>query len=317
MSKIEEGLAFIFPGQGSQSVGMLSEYAVSYPHIEETFRSASDVVGYDLWGLVQNGPDERLNATEVTQPALLTAGVAIWRVWCEKTDIRPAWMAGHSLGEYTALVCGGALLFEEAVHLVAERARLMQEAVPAGWGAMAAILGLEDEQVVSLCEKASSTSALVVAANFNAPGQVVIAGHTPAVTHAIALAKEAGAKRSVLLPVSVPSHTPLMEPASKGFLPILEQTTITSPTIHVLHNVDVALHSAPEVIRSILCQQLTHPVRWSDSMRFLSHQGVTRFIECGPGRALMGLNKRIVPGGKVESLSDATCLVSIVQSFSN
>jgi [acyl-carrier-protein] S-malonyltransferase len=308
MSVMDNGLAFLFPGQGSQSVGMLSGLAEAQPEVEKTFRTASEVLGYDVWDLVLNGPEERLNSTQYTQPAMLAAGVAAWRAWCEKSEVRPGWMAGHSLGEYTALVCAGALGFEDGLRLVAERARLMQEAVPSEVGAMAAVLGLNDEQVVAVCKQASSETEIVTAANFNAPGQVVIAGHRPAVARAIDLAKAEGAKRAVLLPVSVPSHCPLMQPAAERFKPILEAMPIESPAIGVVHNVDVAMHPAPEVIRSALQKQLYGSVRWADTILFMSQQGVDRFVECGPGKVLAGLNKRIVADVKTEAIFDPSSL---------
>lgn len=303
-NRVDEGLAFVFPGQGSQSVGMLSELAKTHTEVESTFQTASEVLGYDLWDLVQNGPEDRLNLTQCTQPAMLAADVAAWRVWSKHTPVKPSWMAGHSLGEYAALVCSGALVFEDAVRLVAERGRLMQEAVPPETGAMAAILGLSDVQVVDVCSSASTETELVAPANFNAPGQIVIAGHKPAVTRAIELGKAEGAKRAVLLPVSVPSHCPLMESAAEKFRGMLADAVVKIPGIAVLHNVDVASHSAPEVIRAVLEKQLYSPVRWADSVLFMSQQGITRFVECGPGRVLSGLSKRIVPTCRTEAVFD-------------
>ena len=306
---VDDGLAFIFPGQGSQSVGMLSDLAVAHTEVESTFQAASEVLGYDLWDLVRNGPEERLNLTQCTQPAMLAAYVATWRVWSKQTSVRPGWMAGHSLGEYAALVCSGALVFEDAVRLVAERGRLMQEAVPPETGAMAAILGLSDSQVVDVCNRASTESEIVAPANFNAPGQIVIAGHKPAVARAIDLGKAEGAKRAVLLPVSVPSHCLLMKSAVEAFRAMLADTAVETPRSAVIHNVDVASHSAPEVIRAVLEKQLYSPVRWADSILFMSQQGVGRFVECGPGRVLSGLNKRIVPSCRTEAVFDPDSLV--------
>lgn len=309
MSRVDQELAFLFPGQGSQSVGMLAELAEHYPVVAEVFGEASEVLGYDAWDLVKNGPEDRLNATQYTQPAMLAAGVAAWKVWCSVSDVRPAWLAGHSLGEYTALVCAGALGFRDGVSLVAERARLMQSAVPAEAGAMAAVLGLDDEQVVAVCKQATLPGSAVSAANFNAPGQVVIAGHREAVTRATELAKPAGAKRAILLPVSVPSHCPLMQPAAQQFKSLLDAVSFATPSIPVIHNVDVAPHAEPSAIRQVLEQQLCGSVRWAQSVRHMAGRGVQRFVECGPGRVLAGLNKRIVPGAQTESIFDTSSLV--------
>ena len=308
MSRTDPGLAFLFPGQGSQTVGMLAELAEQYPAVRETLAEASTVLGYDLEDLLFNGPEERLNATQFTQPAMLAAGVAAWRVWAAISEVKPAWLAGHSLGEYTALVCSEALNFQDGLRLVVERARLMQEAVPPGVGAMAAILGLDDEQVVAVCAEASAADSVVTAANFNAPGQVVIAGHREAVTLATELAKAQGAKRAVMLPVSVPSHCPLMGPAAEQFKEVLDTVAFTAPVIPVLHNVDVAVHPEVAALRQALAQQLYGAVRWAESVRYLAAQGVDRFIECGPGRVLAGLNKRIVPTARTEAIFDNASL---------
>lgn len=305
-------LAFVFPGQGSQSVGMMAKLADAYPIVQQTFEQASDVLGFDLWNLVQNGPDADLNQTQNTQPAMLAAGVAVWRVWCEKSQVRPGWMAGHSLGEYTALVCSGALAFEDAVKLVAERGRLMQEAVPAGEGAMAAILGLEDHQVVNVCAQVAKGE-VVAAANFNAPGQVVIAGDTAAVDRAIEALKALGAKRAVKLPVSVPSHCPLMEAASAQLKKILQGINIDTPQITLIHNADVKSHDAPEVIRYALKEQLFKPVRWVETIKFMHEQGVAGFIECGPGKVLLGLNKRIAPDAVHMAMFDPESLNDVLE----
>ncbi|MBP1151876.1 ACP S-malonyltransferase [Methylocaldum sp. RMAD-M] len=310
---VDEGLAFLFPGQGSQSVGMLSKLAEVHTEVASTFQAASEVLGYDLWDLVRNGPEERLNLTQCTQPAMLAADVAAWRVWSKRTSVRPGWMAGHSLGEYAALVCSGALIFEDAVRLVAERGRLMQEAVPPETGAMAAILGLNDTQVVEVCSRASTETEIVKPANFNAPGQIVIAGHKVAVERAVELGKAEGAKRAVLLPVSVPSHCPLMRSAAEKFREMLSGIAVKIPPIGVLHNVDVASHSAPDVIRAVLEKQLYSPVRWTDSILFMSQQGVSRFVECGPGRVLTGLNKRIVPACRTEAVFDPDSLIRALE----
>jgi len=308
MSMTDNGLAFVFPGQGSQSVGMMLELAASHPEVEQTFRIASDALGYDLWRLVAEGPNEQLNLTEHTQPAMLAAGVAAYRIWEKVSEVRPGWMAGHSLGEYSALVCAGALGFEDAVGLVAERARLMQGAVASGVGAMAAILGLDDAKIYTLCSALSTAEEVVTPANFNAPGQVVIAGHAAGVSRAVEALKAEGAKRAVLLPVSVPSHCPLMESAAEKFREALAKVTIHEFTLPVIHNADVASHSSPEVIRAVLEKQLYSPVRWSDTIRFLYDQGVRRYIECGPGKVLIGLNKRIVKDTAAEAVFNVDSL---------
>ena len=285
-------LALVFPGQGSQSVGMLADMAASWPNIIETFAEASAVLGIDLWALVQQGPEAELNQTQNTQPAMLAAGVALWRVWQAEDGPRPALMAGHSLGEYTALVCAGSLGFTDAVALVAERGRLMQEAVPVGRGAMAAVLGLEDDKVVAVCA-AAAQGEIVAAVNFNAPGQVVIAGTTRAVERAVTLAREKGAKRAVILPVSVPSHCQLMRPAAEQLAKRLAAVTLRTPVVPVIHNVDVAVHQRPEDIRDALIRQLYNPVRWSATIAAMRRQGITTLVECGPGKVLTGLTKRI------------------------
>jgi [acyl-carrier-protein] S-malonyltransferase len=307
-------LAFVFPGQGSQSVGMLNDLAASYPEVKHTFEQASDALGKDLWSIVAEGPEEELNQTHNTQPAMLAAGVAVWQVWCKHSSIRPAWMAGHSLGEYTALVCSDALSFEDGIKLVAARGRLMQEAVPPGVGAMAAILGLEDHQVVQVCANAAEGE-IVSAVNFNSPGQVVIAGNVAAVERAMLAAKDAGAKRTVLLPVSVPSHCELMKPAAQKLDEQLQHITIDTPKATLIHNVDVASHSAPEVIRNALKEQLYKPVRWADSVKFMHDQGVTSFIECGPGKVLIGLNKRIAKDAEHMSIYDPETLNKVLEQF--
>ena len=285
-------LAIVFPGQGSQSVGMLSELAAAYPVVTETFAQATAVLGEDLGALVSEGPEERLNQTDITQPAMLAAGVAVWRVWQETGGREPAYLAGHSLGEYTALVCAGSLRFEDAVSLVAERGRFMQEAVPAGEGAMAAILGLDDDAVRQVCADAARGE-VVEAVNFNAPGQVVIAGARSAVERAVTAAKDAGAKRAMALPVSVPSHCALMRPASERLARRLEALEIKAPRIPVLHNVDVSLAGDAGGIRARLVAQLHSPVRWVETVQFMAGAGVGTLVECGPGKVLAGLTRRI------------------------
>ena len=289
-------LAFVFPGQGSQSVGMLAELAGAFSQVNETFAQASVVLGYDLWALVQSGPEAELNQTHKTQPAMLVAGVAVWRVWQAQGGTMPMIMAGHSLGEYTALVCAGALDFDDAVRLVAERGRYMQEAVPADQGAMAAILGLEDATVIQICGQVSGDAVcgeVVSAANFNSPGQVVVAGAATAVARAVDLAKQAGAKRAVLLPVSVPSHCALMKPAAKRLAALLQTIVIKSPAVPVLHNVDVQAYNDASKIRDALVRQLHSPVRWTETVHAMTNAKVKTLIECGPGKVLAGLNKRI------------------------
>lgn len=308
MSRVDKGLAFVFPGQGSQTVGMLAELASLNSIVKDTFAEASEVLGYDLWQLVSEGPADTLNATRQTQPAMLAAGVAAWRFWEQASEVRPGFMAGHSLGEYTALVCAGSLDFKSGIGLVAERARLMQEAVPEGVGAMAAIIGLDDDKLIAACQEATTAESLVIPANFNAPGQVVIAGHATAVAKAGELAKAAGAKRVVTLPVSVPSHCPLMKQAAAEFRGQLDEIHFAAPQVLVIHNVDVASHAEAEAIRLALESQLYGSVRWTDTIRKMSAQGVDRFIECGPGQVLAGLNKRIVPDARTQGFSDSQTL---------
>lgn len=289
----EPTLAMVFPGQGSQSVGMLAELGTAYPAVGETFAAASDVLGYDLWSLVQNGPEDQLNQTDRTQPAMLAAGVAVWRVWQARGGAVPALMAGHSLGEYTALVCTGALEYGAAIGLVAERGRCMQHAVPPGVGAMAAILGLDDDAVADVCTGAAGAGEIVSPVNFNSPGQVVVAGHAGAVDRAVAAARAAGARRAVTLPVSVPSHCALMEPAAELFAARLAGTDITPPAIPVIQNVDACPHGDPAAIREHLARQLYSPVQWVRTVQAMRAQGITRIIEAGPGKVLTGLNRRI------------------------
>jgi len=284
--------AAIFPGQGSQSVGMLSELAQQYPLVQQTFAEASDALGFDLWDMVQNGPDTDLNSTHNTQPAMLSSGVAVWRIWNESGAPQPAAMAGHSLGEFTALVCSGAMDFSDAVKLVAERGRLMQEAVPEGQGAMAAILGLDDAVVISVCEKAAEGD-VVQAVNFNSSGQVVIAGSAAAVDRAIQVATDEGAKKAIKLPVSVPSHCDLMKPAADKLAEKLTQIEIATPSIPVIHNVDVTSHSDADAIRNALSMQLYRPVRWVETVQKLVADGMSDMVEMGPGKVLMGLIRRI------------------------
>jgi [acyl-carrier-protein] S-malonyltransferase len=292
--------AFVFPGQGSQSVGMLSDFAAE-SEVHTTFAQASAALGYDLWALTQQGPAERLNGTEYTQPAMLTAGVALWRLWKARGGADPAQLSGHSLGEFTALVCAGALSLVEAAELVRFRGQAMQEAVPAGTGAMAAILGLTDEQVTASCSDAAQGE-VVAAVNFNAPGQVVIAGTRAAVERAIVIAKAAGAKRALALPLSVPSHCSLMAPAAQRLAVRLAGVRLVQPAITYVSAVDARPHSQPDDIRQLLVAQLVSPVRWQDTVRALVANGPAQIIECGPGKVLSGLNRRI------ERRADLACL---------
>jgi len=314
MSEQNYNLAFVFPGQGSQSIGMLSELAEVYPVVKHTFEQASECLDFDLWKLVQQGPVEGLNQTHNTQPAMLAAAVSMWRVWCEQSAVRPGWVAGHSLGEYSALVCAEALRFEDGISLVAERGRLMQEAVPAGVGAMAAIIGLEDHIVVKVCTD-SAEGEVVSAVNFNSPGQVVIAGNAAAVERAMVAAKEAGAKRALPLPVSVPSHCALMEPAAEKLIEKLNNIQIDIPKMTLIHNVDVASHNAEEVMKNALKEQLFKPVRWVDGIKYMHDQGVTSFVECGPGKVLMGLNKRIVKEANHMTMYDPATLEKVLEQL--
>ncbi|MEM7610116.1 MAG: ACP S-malonyltransferase [Pseudomonadota bacterium] len=297
--------AFVFPGQGSQSVGMLGDIAAQHDDVQATMATASDVLGYDLWEVCQSDPEQRLSLTEVTQPALLACSVALWRAWQSAGGATPSVMAGHSLGEYSALVCAGSLGFEDALLLVQKRGQLMQSAVAAGEGAMAAILGLDDEVVTAAC--AAVSSGIVSAANFNAPGQVVIAGERAAVDEAIENCKQGGARRALPLPVSVPSHCALMQPAAEQLAGILDQIDFASSEIPVINNVDVAACSSPADIRDALVRQLYSPVRWVETMRSIGSDGVGHIMECGPGKVLAGLQKRIqktVSASGLESIDD-------------
>ena len=285
-------LAIVFPGQGSQSVGMLAALAEAQPIVQQTFAEASEVLGYDLWDLCQRGPDSDLGATERTQPAMLAAGVATWRAWRSRSGPMPVAMAGHSLGEYTALVCANALDFRAAVDLVRFRGRVMQAAVPRDQGAMAAILGFDDAQIAAACLDAAQGE-VVEAVNFNAPGQVVIAGHAPAVQRAIETAKARGAKRAVLLPVSVPSHSSLMRGAAEELGARLAETQFRMPDVGAVYTVDIKVHESVDGIRRALKEQLFRPVRWADTVRAMLASGVTTLIECGPGKVLTSLNRRI------------------------
>ena len=300
-------LAFVFPGQGSQTVGMLAELAADNPQVEATFREASDALGYDLWQLVQQGPAEELNKTWQTQPALLAASVAIYRVWQQKQGAQPALLAGHSLGEYSALVCAGVLAFADAIKLVELRGKLMQEAVPEGTGAMQAIIGLDDEAIRKACEE-SAQGEVVSPVNFNSPGQVVIAGNKDAVERAGAACKAAGAKRALPLPVSVPSHCALMKPAAVKLAVALEEIAFNAPDVRVVHNVDVKCENDAAAIRNALVRQIYSPVRWTESVQFIAEQGVTQLLEMGPGKVLTGLTKRIADNLTATAVNDPASL---------
>ncbi|WP_417223146.1 ACP S-malonyltransferase [Amphritea sp.] len=296
-------LAFVFPGQGSQHLAMLAELAAEHSVIQETFAEASDVLGYDLWALTQDGPEVDLNQTDRTQPALLTAGVALWRLWQQQGGDLPVLMAGHSLGEYTALVCAGAIDFKDAVNLVKLRGEFMQQAVPAGTGAMAAILGLADEAIAAACEAAAGDE-VVSPVNFNCPGQVVIAGNKAAVERAMEGCKAAGAKRAIPLPVSVPSHCVLMKPAAEQMAAELKNIDIKLPSVQVIQNFTAkAPTSVAELVENLLAQ-LYSPVLWTDSVQNMIEQGVERTVECGPGKVLSGLNKKVQRSLVVAAIND-------------
>ncbi|WP_392434641.1 ACP S-malonyltransferase [Yersinia sp. HM-2024] len=305
--------AMVFPGQGSQSLGMLADLAAQFPIVEETFSEASSVLGYDLWQLVQQGPAEELNKTWQTQPALLTASVAIWRVWQHQGGKLPSMMAGHSLGEYSALVCAGVLDFKQAVRLVELRGKLMQEAVPEGTGAMYAIIGLDNESIAQACEE-SALDQVVSPVNFNSPGQVVIAGNKEAVERAGAACKALGAKRALPLPVSVPSHCALMKPAADKLAVALEEIAFQAPLFPVVNNVDVKTEVSPEAIRSALVRQLYNPVRWTESVEFIAAEGVELLLEVGPGKVLTGLTKRIVDTLAAAPVNDVATLTSALEN---
>ena len=292
-------LALVFPGQGSQTVGMLNGfYADNSSVVSVACEEAADVLGYDIATLIATDPEQKLNQTAYTQPALLLAGVIAWRIWQTECDSKPAMLAGHSLGEYTALVCAGALTLAEALKLVTKRGELMQQAVPAGTGAMAAILGLELPQVNDICVGE------VQAANINAPGQIVIAGTAVDVAAAIERAKAVGAKRAILLPVSVPSHCSLMLPAAEQFASYLQQVKWQKPLLPVIHNYDVSAHDDAASICEVLQKQLYSPVRWVETVEYFMQHDVTKILECGPGKVLTGLNKRIAPLLQVVAISD-------------
>ncbi|SDH45198.1 ACP S-malonyltransferase [Pseudomonas panipatensis] len=297
-------LAFVFPGQGSQSLGMLAELGAQHAPVRDTFAEASVALGYDLWALVQEGPEERLNQTDKTQPAILAASIALWRLWQNEGGNAPAYVAGHSLGEYSALVAAGSLAFADAVKLVERRGQLMQEAVPAGTGGMAAILGLEDADVLAACAEAAQGE-VVSAVNFNAPGQVVIAGAAQAVERAIEACKSRGAKRAVALPVSVPSHCALMRPAAERFAESIEAIEWQLPKISLVQNVSAQVPADLATLKRDLLAQLYSPVRWVETVQLLAAKGVSDLVECGPGKVLAGLNKRCAKGVNTHNLDSA------------
>ena len=305
-------LAFVFPGQGSQSIGMMSGFA-GHPVVRATFDEASRVLGDDLWQLVTSGPEEDLNKTVNTQPLMLTAAIAAWRAWREEGGPAPSVVAGHSLGEYSALVAADALSFTDAVPLVRFRAQAMQDAVPAGVGAMAALLGIDDDAVAAACAEAiaQAPSEAVEPVNYNAPGQLVIAGHRTAVERAIVAAKARGAKRAVLLPVSAPFHSSLLKPAADRLRERLAQVEIRPPSIAVLHNVDVAEHRSADEIRDALARQAASPVRWVETIRAMAARGITHVVECGPGKVLAGLTKRISPELTGLAITDDASLAGV------
>ncbi len=308
-------LAFVFPGQGSQSVGMLSSWADS-ECVRKTFEEASGVLGYDLWSLAQQGPAEQLALTEITQPLMLVAGVATWRAWCEASALRPEWVAGHSLGEFSALVAAGALEFADAVDLVRFRGEVMRDAVPNGQGGMAAILGLTDEDPIRACEQAAGAE-VVEAVNFNAPSQVVIAGHRAALERAVEVAKQFGAKRALLLPISVPCHSSLMQPAAEQLRERLAGVLVRPSQLRFMSSVDACEYQEPEAIRALLYRQLASPVRWVATMQALVSAGVQVTVECGPGKVLTGLQRRIqrAPEHGVYALEDAGTLAMVIQTL--
>ncbi len=307
-----KNIAFLFPGQGSQSVGMMNGFG-DLTIIRDTFAEASDVLGVDLWTMATEANDS-INETTNTQPIMLTAGVATWRAWLATSDQLPAVLAGHSLGEYTALVASGALTFKDALPLVRYRAEVMQNAVPAGVGAMAAILGLDDETVRAVCTEAAQNEVLE-AVNLNSPGQVVIAGNKAAVERGMELAKAKGAKRSLPLPVSVPSHCALMKPAALQLAEYLKNVAVNTPQIPVLHNADVVAYSDSEKIKDALVRQLYSPVRWVETVQAIAAQGVTQTAECGPGKVLAGLTKRIVAELPCVALTSSDALLELKNSI--
>lgn len=312
----DKATAFVFPGQGSQKVGMLGAAHERFAAVRDTYAEASEVLGYDMWDLIANGEQEALNLTETTQPVLLTSSVALWRAWREHGGAEPSIMAGHSLGEFSALVCAGALEFADAVSLVKLRGAFMQTAVPVGEGAMAAIIGLDDAAINAVCAQAAASSGQVVAAvNFNSPGQVVIAGHRGAVDVAIGLLKEAGAKRALPLPVSAPFHTELMKPAGERLAEVVAGLTVRAPGIPVVHNVHAATETDPQRIKSLLVEQIYSPVQWTSCVEAIVQSGVSNVVECGPGKVLSGLSRRIDKSLQSFSLEEPDDLLATLQTL--
>jgi [acyl-carrier-protein] S-malonyltransferase len=310
-NKINNHLAIVFPGQGSQSLGMLADISLEFKEVQETFTEASDTLGYDLWKLVQHGPAQELDATVHTQPALLSASYAIWRILQTRNFDLPALLAGHSLGEYTALVCSNALSFADGVKLVAARGQYMQEALAPGLGGMAALIGLDEAAVNAICAQAKQAEEVLSPANFNSLGQIVIAGHKAAVDRALVLAKQEGAKLAVLIPVSVPSHCELMQPAALRLAALLESIPLQLPSIPVISNVDVKTYDSIEAIRQGLVRQLSLPVQWVKTIQQFSNHGITHIIECGPGKVLSGLIKRIDKNLQLTSTADRAGLSAL------
>ncbi len=310
---MNSNLAFVFPGQGSQKIGMLADLAAANSSVEQTFQQASEVLGYDCWDLLQNGEEEEINLTERTQPILLAASVAIWRLWQQQGGPNPAAMAGHSLGEWSALVCADAVDFGDAVKIVRARGAFMQQAVPVGVGAMAAIMGIDDQIVIDACSEAAQGQ-VVAAVNFNAPGQVVIAGDADAVARATAICKKGGAKRAVELPVSAPFHTSLMRPAADNLAELVEATTFRAPQIKIIHNVNAQTEADPQAIKTLMLEQIYKPVLWVDCVNGLAAGGAEMLIECGPGRVLNGLSKRIDRNLKSLSTDDVDSLENALTS---
>lgn len=313
--------AFLFPGQGSQSIGMMAELGEQFPKVKKTFQQASEVLGYDLWALTQAGPLEELNKTEITQPAMLVSGIATWRVWREQGGALPNFFAGHSLGEYSALVATGVMAFEDAVAIVSARGKLMQQATPAGTGAMAAVIGMEDQQLRDICAQVDQDGAqqggVVACANFNSPGQVVISGDKVAVERASVLATEAGARLVMPLPVSVPSHCLLMKPAAAKLQELLLNIHFSEAAVPVIQNADVAAYADAEQIREALARQLWQPVRWTETIEYMLKSGIKQFVECGPGKVLAGLNRRISREPTVFALTDAAAIQAAIEAGSN